>query len=128
MKINIPLIALPAALFLSACNNDKPEVIDRTPQDPMADQLGNATPVELPPMVKLSKTFRCKDSSLIFVDYMSDDKTVHLRIEKKDAAPVVLTAEEPGAAFTAEGGYSLTGPGDTITASLPGKGSQSCKS
>tara|TARA_R110000782_G_scaffold167129_3_gene259104 strand:- start:23343 stop:23729 length:387 start_codon:yes stop_codon:yes gene_type:complete len=128
MKINLSLIALPAALLVSACNNDNPEVIDRTPQDPMADQLGNATPVELPPMVKQSETFRCKDNSLIFVDYMSDDKTVHLRIDKKEGAPVILKAEEPGQPFTAEGGYSITGPADTITASLPGKGSQSCKS
>jgi hypothetical protein len=126
MKINPSLIALSAVLFISACDN-KPEVIDREPQDPMADQLANAGEVKLPPMVQASKTFRCKDNSLIFVDYMNDGTTANLRLEKKDAAPVVLTAPEAGKPFVAEG-YSVTGPGATIDATLPGKGTQSCKS
>ena len=127
MKKLLTLSTLSALVLVAACN-DKPEVIDRDPIDPMADQLNNAGAVELPPMVAQSKTFRCKDNSLIFVDYMNDNKTAQLRIEKKESAPTILTAEEPGKPFTAEGGYSVTGPGDVIEASLPGKGSQSCKS
>lgn len=126
MKLNLSLIALSAALLVSACDN-KPEVLDREPQDPLADQLNNAGEVKLPPMVQASKTFRCKDNSLIFVDYMNDGKTANLRLEKKDAAPVALTAAEAGKPFTAEG-YSVTGPGASIEATLPGKGTQSCKS
>lgn len=125
MSIKLSLFAFPALALLAACN-DKPEVIDRTPLDPMADQVNNAAAVQLPPMVAVSKTFRCKDSSLIFVDYMNDNKTAMLRTEKEGKA-TKLVAAEAGKPFTAEG-YSVTGPGDTVDAAIPGKGSQSCKS
>jgi len=128
MKINLTLIAATALISLSACGESEPEVVGGIP-DPMAEELANAAPIdELPPMIQKSETYRCKDNSLIFVDFMSDNTSAILRLEKKDAAPVMLKAEEEGAAYTAEGGYSLSGSDDVITASLPGKGSQSCKS
>jgi hypothetical protein len=126
MKLYIPLIAIAAAGIVSACNNnDKPEVVGG-PADPMAEKLKNAAPVELPPSVKQSVQYRCKDNSLIFVDFMSDDKTALLRTEKT-GTPTKLTATEPGKPFTAEGGYEVSGSGKQITASVAGKGAQSCK-
>jgi hypothetical protein len=92
----------------------------------MAEKLKNAAPVELPPSVKQSVQYRCKDNSLIFVDFMSDDKTALLRTEKT-GTPTKLTATEPGKPFTAEGGYEVSGSGKQITASVAGKGAQSCK-
>jgi len=128
MKINLTLIAATALIPLSACGESEPEVVGGIP-DPMAEELANAAPIaELPPMIQKSETYRCKDNSLIFVDFMSDDKTAVLRLEKKDASPVTLTVAEEGGAYVAEGGYSLSGSGATISASLPGKGSLSCKS
>lgn len=124
MKKTFALVALSSMLALAACNNE-PEVIDRGPPDPLGDQLNNAAPVELPPSVKVSKSYRCKDGSLLFVDFMSDDKTVMVKTEKEGAATKLMMAE-PGKPFTAEG-YSLTGNGDAVTAEVPGKGSQSCK-
>ena len=38
----------------------------------MAEKLGNAAPVELPPMVKVSRQYRCQGNSLIFVDFMRE--------------------------------------------------------
>lgn len=119
-------IFLSALFALTACGSDEPEVIDRGPPDPLGDQLNDAAPVELPPSVKVSKTYRCKDGGLLFVDFMSDDKTALVKTAKEGTATKLLMAE-PGKPFTAEGGYSLTGNGDTVTAELPGKGSQSCK-
>lgn len=119
-------IFLSALFALAACGSDEPEVIDRGPPDPLGDQLNDAAPVVLPPSVKVSKTYRCKDGALLFVDFMSDDKTVLVKTAKEGTATKLLMAE-PGKPFTAEGGYSLTGNGDTVTAELPGKGSQSCK-
>ena len=124
MNKTLSLVAVSALLALSACNNE-PEVIDRGPPDPLGDQLNNAAPVELPPSVKVSKSYRCKDGSLLFVDFMSDDKTVLVKTEKEGTATKLMMAE-PGKPFTAEG-YSLTGNGDTVTAEVPGKASQSCK-
>lgn len=126
MKIYHPLIAAVALVSLSACGDSEPEVVGGGPADPMADALNNAGAVELPPMVAKSKTYRCKDGALIYVDYMSDNKTAMLKTEKEGTATALVMAE-PGKPFTAEG-YSLTGNGDVVEAALPGKGSQSCKS
>ncbi|AMK22334.1 MULTISPECIES: hypothetical protein [unclassified Sphingobium] len=125
MKYYLPLISVAALALLSACNkNDEPEVVGG-PADPMAEKLANAAPVELPPMVKESRQYRCKDNSLIFVDFMSDDKTANLRTEK-DGAPTKLTAAEAGKPFEGAG-YKVEGSGKQITATLPGKSAVSCK-
>ena len=125
MKYYIPLIAVASLTMLSACNkNDEPEVVGG-PADPMAEQLANAAPVELPPSVKANKQFRCKDNSLIFVDYMSDDKTAQLRTEKGGTA-TTLKAAEAGKPFTADGGFEVSGAGNDVTITVPGKGAQAC--
>jgi hypothetical protein len=120
----LPLAILSLAV-LNACNQAQPEGFNETIADPMENQLANASPVALPPALKASKTYRCKDNSLIYVDFFADDLTANIRTEK-EGAPVKLSAPEKGKAFAAEG-YSIEGSGPTITASLPGKGSQSCK-
>ncbi|MFB0872736.1 MULTISPECIES: hypothetical protein [unclassified Sphingobium] len=125
MKSYLPLIAVAGLTLLSACNNnDQPEVVGG-PADPMAEQLANAAPVELPPSVKANKQYRCKDNSLIFVDFMSDDKTALLRTEKTGAA-TKLAAPEAGKPYVAEGGYEVSGQGDDVTITVPGKGAQGC--
>ncbi|WP_420143132.1 hypothetical protein [Sphingobium sp.] len=125
MKYYLPLIAVASVALLSACNkNDEPEVVGG-PADPMAAQLANAAPVELPPSVKANKQFRCKDNSLVFIDYMSDDKTALLRTEKGGTA-TSLKAPEAGQPFTAEGGFEVKGSGNEVTITVPGKGAQAC--
>lgn len=125
MKQYLPLIAVASLALLSACNkNDEPEVVGG-PADPMAQQLANAAPVELPPSVKANKQYRCKDNSLIFVDFMSDDKTALLRTEKTGTA-TSLKAAEAGQPFSAEGGFEVKGSGDDVTITVPGKGAQAC--
>ncbi|MFZ2998238.1 hypothetical protein [Sphingobium sp.] len=124
MKSYIPLFAVAAVALLSACNkNDEPEVVGG-PADPMAAELANAAPVELPPSVKSNKQYRCKDNSLLFVDFMSDDKTALLRTEKGGTA-TSLKAAEAGQPFTAEG-YEVKGSGDAVTITVPGKSAQAC--
>ncbi len=124
MKFYLPLIAVASLSLLAACNkNDEPEVVGG-PADPMAAELANAAPVELPPSVKANKQFRCKDNSLIFVDFMSDDKTAQLRTEKGGTA-TTLKAAEVGKPFTAEG-FEVSGAGDDVTITVPGKGAQAC--
>lgn len=125
MKSYLPLIAVAGLTLLSACNNnDQPEVVGG-PADPMAEKLANAAPVELPPSVKANKQYRCKDNSLIFVDFMSDDKTALLRTEKTSAS-TKLAAPEAGKPYVAEGGYEVSGQGDDVTITVPGKGAQAC--
>ena len=111
--------SLAALLSLSGCNNE-PEVVANG--DPQAEELAKAPPVELPPAIQASHTYRCKDNSLVYVDFYTDN-TANVRLGSREAAPTKVTAPETGSAYTAEG-YSLSGNGKSITIAAPGKGSQ----
>ena len=127
MHKNPPLrvTALAAVLLLAACSQ-KPEVIEQ-PDDMKAD-LATAKPVELPPALIASKTYRCKDNSVVYIDFFAGDKQANLRTAK-DGTPTQLKAEQGGQPLVADGGYSLTGTATSseITLAQPGKASQSCK-
>ncbi len=114
-------LALVVAAALAGCNKET------TAADPMATELAKAKPVELPPAILASKTYRCKDNSVVDVDFLNDNKTVAVR-STSDGPPTLLTMVEAGKPYTAEG-YSLTGTatGSSVTLTRPGKGSQSCK-
>ena len=113
-----------ATLTLIACNRE-PEVINAGPPDTQKEALRNAAPAPLPPSIAASHTYRCKDNSLIQVDFMSDQTTAVFRATK-EATPVVLTAPEAGQPFTAPD-HSVAGSGKQIIVKAPGKGSQECK-
>jgi hypothetical protein len=121
----IPLSVALVSLTLAACQNQPEEVTSVAP-DPQASALRNAAPVELPPSVTASKTFRCADNSLIYVDFFSGDKQVQLRTEKGGTA-TMLRAPQAGQPFVAEGGYQLTGTPSSVNVTVPGKGAKSCK-
>ncbi|MFD1033179.1 hypothetical protein ACFQ15_00745 [Sphingomonas hankookensis] len=125
MKHPLLLAATAAAFALSACGQQQPEQLDTRAPDPLASQLANRAPVELPPPVKASVTFRCKDNSLVYVDFFEGDTQANFRA-KQDSAPVRLKTEEKGKPLVAEGGYSLTGTPKTITLTQPGKTAQTC--
>jgi hypothetical protein len=117
--------SLAALVTLSGCGQKEPEVVDMNP-DPQAAELAKAAPVELPPSIQASRTYRCKDNSLVYIDFYTNNTAI-VRKTKGGEPPVsTLTAETPGGAYTAEG-YSVSGNSDQVTYSAPGKGSQSCK-
>lgn len=113
--------ALVAAFALSACSQE-PETFNDTIADPQAAELANAALPPPPPMIKASHSYRCKDNSLIYVDFMTDEKTANFKADK--AGPItVLTAPEAGQPFVAaDGSKTVTGSGETITYN-----GQSCK-
>lgn len=123
--VNLSLTAAAAVLSLSACGQSQPEVVDNKAPDSVAAQAAQAAPVALPPAVKDSRSYRCKDNSIIYVDYLSDDKSANLRTDKA-AAPTVLTAEAPGAPYKS-GEFELISNGTSVSATIPGKGTQDCK-
>lgn len=125
MRNPSPLIAaapLAALLALAACNKGPQTIV--ADDDPQSAALKNAPAVAPPPMIQASKTYRCKDNSLIYVDFYTDNSArVHM---VKDGPATVLNAGEGGAPpYTAEG-YSLSANAAQVTFSAPGKGSQSC--
>ncbi|TPG17662.1 hypothetical protein EAH79_00660 [Sphingomonas koreensis] len=122
----LPLIAAAAALSLSlAACKQKPEIVDTTAPDPMASQLANAAPIELPPAMTASVTFRCKDNSLVYVDFFKGGKLANLRTTK-GGTPIQLKADAEGEPLTGDGGYAMTGDQDKIMLTQPGKGELSC--
>lgn len=120
------LIAAAALLLLplAACDQ-KAENISAQAPDPQAAELAKAPPVALPPSIKATVTLRCKDNSLVYIDFLSGDKMANLRTEK-EGAPVVLTAPAAGEPMVADG-YSMTGTPKSVTLTQPGKPSQTCK-
>jgi len=123
-KLIFASASMAAFLSLAACNKE-PKTITADPrQDVQAEELAKAAPVELPPSILASRTFRCKDNSLLYAEFLSNN-TARVRSEQ-GGTPTTLTAEAGNPPYTAEG-YSLSANAATVTYSAPGKGSQSCK-
>ncbi len=122
MKSPIRLAAAPLAalLALAACGN---ETIDGN-VDPQANAANTAAPVAPPPMIQASRTYRCKDNSLLYADFYTND-SVQVR-SAKDQPPTILTAAAGQPPYVAEG-YSLSANAAQISYTAPGKGTQSCK-
>jgi hypothetical protein len=62
------LITLAAAAALAGCNSKDHTITGESPGDNIA---ANA-PVALPPSITASKSYRCKDNKLVYIDWMSD--------------------------------------------------------
>jgi hypothetical protein len=117
-------IAAVAALFaLSACQK---ETVVQKGGDDMQEELATAKPVVLPPSLKSTKAYRCKDGSLAYVDLFQGDKMANVR-DAESGPATKLEAPEAGKPMVAEGGYSMTVSGNSINLTRPGKGTQSCK-
>jgi hypothetical protein len=117
--------ALAASLLLTACGGSgSGSATAEQNASAEANAAEAAPPVELPPMMTASQTYRCKDNSLVYVDFFNNT-TAQFRAEKTGPA-TVLTATEPGKPFEAEG-YSVSGSGPDVTIVRPGKSAQSCK-
>ena len=113
LRSALPL-ALAAAFALAGCEQ-KPETMNTGSYDPQAAELANAAPAVAPPMIKTSHSYRCKDNSLIFVDFMTDDMTANFK-PSKDGAVTVLKAPEAGKPYVStDGSKTVTGGGDSIT-------------
>jgi len=108
-------LALGAVLLSLAACNDKPETMNTGTGDPMAEELANAAPPPPLPMIKESHTYRCKDNSLIFLDFMTDNVTVNFKASRE--GPVtVFKAPAAGEPFVSpDGKDKLTGTGMEVT-------------
>ena len=125
MKSPLLLAAAPLSLLLvlAACEN---ETIDPNAEANAAAAAAANTAAALPPppMIQASRTYRCKDNSLLYADFYTND-TVNVR-DKKDGPGTLLTAPAAGQAYVAEG-YSVSANAAQISYTAPGKGAQSCK-
>ena len=114
------LLTIAASALLMACEK---ETIVEGGKDPVV----NTANVVLPPSITATKTYRCKDNGLVYIDWLSDNLSANFRTEET-GTPTQLKAAAAGEPLVAEG-YSLTGDAKaaSITITRPGKSSQSCK-
>ena len=118
------ITAVAAALLLGACDNSDHTIV----AGPNADEPPVVTEnVTLPPAIAASKIYRCKDNSVVYIDWLADNKSANFRADT-GATPVNLQAPEAGQPMVAEG-YSLTGTAAdaSVTLTRPEMGAQSCK-
>ena len=119
------IVALVATAALAGCNEDH-TIVAGGPGDE-ANSAENAK-VELPPSIAASKIYRCSgDNSVLYVDWLSDQKTANVRTAEGGAATQVAAAEA-GKPLTSASGMSLEGTagGAAVKVTLPGGGSKSC--
>lgn len=112
-----------ASVALMACEK---EVIEPGREEAEV-AAANAAKVVLPPSITATKTYRCKDNSLVHIDWLSDNMSANVRTEENGPS-VQLKSAAAGDALVAEG-YSLTGSATagSITLTRPDAASQSCK-
>jgi len=122
-------LCIVAAAALAGCNKQDHTIVAGGDPDYANETNGMANgPVALPPSIVASKIYRCADNNVVYVDYLSDNKSANIRA-KVDGEPTNVTAPEAGKPMTGAAGYSLTGSptGATATIAVPGHPSQSCK-
>jgi len=106
-KLLLPLLA---AAALGACNSKSHTIVAPGPDEGnTADVPQN---VVLPPSITASKTYRCANNKILYIDWMSDG-----------SARVKKTKEEPGTPV-APGAADLKGDANASAITYQG---QSCK-
>lgn len=116
------LLLAAASIALMSCQ--KETIVEGRKE---ADVSAANASVVLPPSITATKTYRCKDNSVVHIDWLSDNQSANFRADEP-ATAVQLKAAAAGEAMTADG-YSLTGDAKaaSITLTRPGKDAQSCK-
>ncbi|MEP7130262.1 MAG: hypothetical protein ABI770_03950 [Sphingomicrobium sp.] len=119
-------LTLVAAAALAGCNSSSHNIVTQDPGDD-TNVTANAN-VQLPPSIAASKIYRCDDNKVVYVDWLSDNKSANIRTDKT-GAPTQVTAAEPGKPMTGPAGYSAEGSATSASVKIgvPGHPAQSCK-
>ena len=111
----LTLITLAAAAALAGCDDsDRTIVAEPGGPDPMANAVRNAGSVQLPPPIAASKTYRCKDNSLVYIDWYNDG-TARVKASPTDVGTSVTPGEgaplqgDPAASTVTYNGQSCKG-------------------
>lgn len=127
MKTTLLPIAILATLGLSACNQEPIKSPTEIAKEAADAKAAAAPQIEMPPAIKKNATLRCKDSSLVYVDFYADDKSASVRTEKDGPATRVSAAATGEEMVSSDGATKIKGNDSPIELTLPGKGTQSCK-
>jgi len=114
---------LAAIATLVACDRGS-EVVVINKYDPQAEALKNAAPVAPPPMITKSMAYRCRDNSLVFIDFYTND-SASIRTERRTPPIATVTAEGGNPPYVAPG-LSVRGNSENHRITAPGKNNLSC--
>lgn len=93
-----------AAAALAGC--DQETITPQGPYDPNANLTNNSGPIKLPPAITASKAYRCKDNSLVYVDWYADG-TARLKATRTEVGVLVkaedLKGDSKSTSITASG-------------------------
>ena len=122
------ILMLAAAAALAGCNKENHTIVTGGPDESSSANVAANAPVELPPSIVSSKIYRCADNKVVYVDWLSDNKSANIRTDQAGTPTIVSTAE-PDKPMTAPGGYEIIGSASASSAKIavPGHPSQSCK-
>jgi hypothetical protein len=112
-----PLLLAIAAAALAGCNDSNTIVAGGPDDDPANQAPATNAPVELPPSIVASRTYRCRDNSLIYIDWLSND-TARVKASRDEVGTTVTKGED--GAYAAEG-QTLTGDPAATSITINGK-------
>ena len=113
MTRTLTILTLAAAAALAGCNKEDHTIVAGPGADEPEANVAAAN-VVLPPAISASKTYRCKDNSLVYVDWLSDG-TARVKKDKSEVGTTVTPADAAS---------PLKGDAQAATVSYNG---QSCK-
>jgi len=109
-----PLLIIAAvAVALAGCGKENHTIVAGPDVDDNQSNVASNAPVALPPAIAASKSYRCADNALIYVDWMSDG-TAHVKKSRDEVGGTPIAAGSPDL------------KGDAKASSITYKG-QSCK-
>lgn len=104
-------ITLVATAALAGCNKEEnAQVAENTQAENMA------APVELPPAITASKTYRCKDNSVVYIDWLSDGNARVKKSRDEYTAPTITPGAEDSPLTGAAADASVTYNGQSCKA------------
>ena len=123
------LIMLAAAAALAGCNKENHTIVAGPDTGENATNAAAKIPVALPPTVMSSKIYRCADNKIVYVDWLSDNKSANIRTDK-GGVPTQVTAPDAGKPMGGPAGYSIDGTASakSVKVAVPGHPAQNCNS
>ena len=116
------LIITAGLAALVACSSE-PQVVTVNQFDPQAEALKNAPPVAAPPMMTASRAYRCRDNSLVYIEFYNNN-TALVRTTR-GGAPTIVTAADGQPPYTGSG-YSVSANSARISYTSPARGTLPC--
>lgn len=83
------IIALAATAALAGCNKQSHTIVAGGPEDDNTTNVASNGPVALPPSISASKSYRCKDNKLVYVDWLSDG-SARVKKSQSDVGTAIL--------------------------------------